>query len=189
MLAKGLDFANVGLVAVLNADLLLHFPDFRAYERSFQLLLQVSGRAGRKNKRGKVLVQTYKPEHPVLKLVQNRDYISLYHNQINERSTFAYPPVYRIIMIKLKHKNRETVTAAAELLGKELKNIFKHRTYGAHTPLVSRVKNYYLQEIMLKIERKSSYQKAKQLVKQAIQNFQKTKGFSSVRIGCDVDVY
>lgn len=189
MLAKGLDFANVGLVAVLNADLLLHFPDFRAYERSFQLLLQVSGRAGRKYKQGKVLIQTYKPKHPILKLVQKGDYLSLYHNQINERSKFCYPPVYRIITLRLKHKNKAKVYQAAELLGENLKAIFKHRTYGAHTPLVSRVKTYYLQEIFIKIERKASYGKAKKIIAETIQKFKSTKGFSSVRIGADVDVY
>lgn len=189
MLAKGLDFANVGLVAVLNADLLLHFPDFRAYERSFQLLLQVSGRAGRKNKQGKVLIQTYKPKHPILTLVQNSDYLSLYNNQIKERSTFRYPPVYRIISLRLKHKNPTKVQEAAQLLGDELKAIFGHRTYGAHTPLISRVKTYYLQEITIKIERKASYTKAKQLIKDAIANIQKQQGFSSVRIGADVDIY
>lgn len=189
MLAKGLDFANVGLVAVLNADLLLHFPDFRAYERSFQLLVQVSGRAGRKHKQGKVLIQTYKPKHPVLKLVQQGDYLSLYHNQIRERNTFGYPPVYRIITVKLKHKDRNKVYEAAKLLGEELKSIFKHRTYGAHTPLISRVKTYYIQEIMIKIERKSSYSKAKEIIKQSMSNLQKKKGFSSVRISADVDIY
>lgn len=189
MLAKGLDFDNVGLVAVLNADLLLHFPDFRAYERSFQLLLQVSGRAGRKNKQGKVLIQTYKPKHPILDLVQKGDFLSLYNQQIKERNTFRYPPVYRIITIKLKHKSKEKVQQAAQLLGEELKNIFKHRTYGAHTPLVSRIKTYYLQEVMVKIERSSSYPKAKKLLKEAIKRLRQAKGYSNVHVGVDVDVY
>lgn len=189
MLAKGLDFDNVGLVAVLNADLLLHFPDFRAYERSFQLLLQVSGRAGRKNKQGKVLIQTYKPKHPILQLVQKGDFLSLYHQQIKERSAFRYPPVYRIITIKLKHKNKEKVHQAAYLLGEELKKVFKHRTYGAHTPLVARVKTYYIQEVMLKIERTGSYDKAKKIIAEAVANLSNHKGYKSVRIGIDVDIF
>ncbi|PVX52112.1 replication restart DNA helicase PriA [Balneicella halophila] len=189
MLAKGLDFDNVGLVAILNADLLLHYPDFRAYERSFQLLLQVSGRAGRKKKQGKVLIQTYKPKHPVLKLVKESAYTPLYNQQIRERNAFHYPPVYYMMKIKLKHKNKQKVEEAAYLLGEDLKNIFGARTYGAHTPLVSRVKNFYLQEIILKIERKSSYAKAKQLTSEAISRVKQTKGFSSIHIGADVDVF
>lgn len=189
MLTKGLDFDNVGLVAVLNADLLLHYPDFRAYERSFQLLLQVSGRAGRKKKQGKVLIQTYKPNHPVLKLVQKGAYLPLYQQQIKERDAFSYPPVYHMIRVKLKHKDKQKVVNAANLLGEDIRAIFGTRTYGAHTPLVSRVKNYYLQEIILKIERNSSYAKAKRLTNEAINRIKQQKGFSSVHIGLDVDVY
>lgn len=189
MLAKGLDFGNVGLVGVLNADLMLHFPDFRAFERSFQLLTQVSGRAGRKNKQGKVMIQTYKPEHPILKLVQENYYKSLYDSVIVEREQFGYPPVYRMINIRMKHKKYEVVNKASELLGERLKSIFGRRTYGAHTPLVSRISSYYIKEVTLKIERTASYDRAKVIILKEIENIRLQKGLSGVHFGCDADVY
>lgn len=189
MLAKGLDFSNVGLVGVLNADLMLHFPDFRAFERSFQLLTQVSGRAGRKNKQGKVIIQTYKPEHFILELVRSSDYKSLYNSLIEERRQFGYPPIYRMINIRLKHKKYEIVDKASELLGERMKSIFGRRTYGAHTPLISRIKNYYIKEITLKIEREASYDRAKKIILEEIDYVHSQKGLSGVYFSCDVDVY
>lgn len=189
MLAKGLDFNNVGLVGVLNADMLLHFPDFRAFEHSFQLLLQVSGRAGRREKVGRVIIQSYKPEHPVLQLVKESNYKKLYHNLIRERHTFGYPPVFRMIKVVLKHKDYEHVRNTAIVLGNALKQVFGRRTYGATVPLVGRVSRYYIQEIILKIERKSSYEKAKSLLKKEIIKLQTDKQHRSVRISCVVDVH
>lgn len=188
MLAKGIDFHNVGLVGVLNADLLLHFPDFRSFEHSFQMLLQVSGRAGRKHKQGKVIIQTYEPDHPVLKVVKSNNYKGLYNSQITERDTFGYPPVYRMIKIVLKHKDRNRVQETANVLGQLLQNIFGKRTYGATIPLVGRVSGYFIREIILKIERKSSYAKAKRLINDTIIQIRTEKKHRSVRIICNVDV-
>src|ERR1700753_289731 len=148
MVPKGLDFANVTVIGIINADSLLKFPDYRANERSFQLLAQVSGRAGRRGKRGKVVIQTYDPGHRVIRQVINNDYQDLYFSEMEERRSFKYPPFYRMIDIDIKHKSAEILYNQAMYLGNELRKHFgDDRVVGPQPPLVSRIRNFYIQSI------------------------------------------
>lgn len=187
MVSKGLDFDNVGLVGVLNADSMLNYPDFRAYERSFQMMSQVSGRAGRKNKQGKVLIQTYTPDHPILLNVVKNDYLSMYTSQLSERKKYIYPPYYRLINIVLKHKNQTLVNEAAIYLSKSLRKIFGIRVFGPQSPIINRVQNLYIVNVLLKIEKKSSPSKAKWILNQQANFLKEVERFKSVQINFDVD--
>lgn len=190
MVTKGLDFDNVGIVGILSADHLIHFPDFRASERAFQLMLQVSGRAGRKHKQGKVIIQTYKTDHPLIKDVLTNNFRSFLKREMTERRDFKYPPFQRMIKITLKHKKRGTVQQAAEYFGNELRIKFKEQVIGPAEPGVSRIRSYYIQDIILKLDKKASLLKAaKQQIYQTQIELQKTKGFSTVRVVVDVDPY
>ena len=130
MITKGLDFENVGLVVVMNADSLWNRPDFRAFERSFQLLTQVAGRSGRKRYRGKVIVQSFRPDHPILDLVIKGDYLGMYESQVIERRQFEYPPFSRLIRFQITHTDRKLVKEAAQFLAVTLRNYFKDRVLG-----------------------------------------------------------
>ncbi len=187
MVAKGLDFDNVGLVGILNADAMLNYPDFRAFERSFQMMAQVAGRAGRKNKKGRVLIQTYTPEHPVINWVVNNDYKAMFYNQIEERKTYIYPPFYRLINISLKHKDKAVVNLAAHYFAKSLRKIFGIRVFGPHEPIINRIKNQHIVNILLKIEKKSSPSKAKWLLNKQAVFLKSQEQFKSVQIVFDVD--
>ncbi len=154
MITKGLDFANVNIVGILNADNLLNFPDFRSFERSFQLMSQVSGRAGRTHKRGKVIIQTSSPGHPVITDVLNNDFRHMYETQLQERKLFRYPPYYRLLTITLKHKNREQLDTASEQLATELKKTFGTRVLGPEYPAINRIQQWYHKIIWLKMEKK-----------------------------------
>jgi len=187
MVTKGLDFDNVSLVGVLEADHLLNFPDFRAYERSFQLMSQVSGRAGRKNKRGKVLIQTTDPSNYIINDVINNDFTHTYQTQIGERQTFGYPPFTRLIQLTLKHKNQALLDQAADHLAVSLRKTFGTRVYGPEYPIVSRISNWYQKNILLKIERQSSLIKAKELILKDIQTLTAHPDFHSVIVQPDVD--
>ncbi|MFT7114302.1 MAG: primosomal protein N' (replication factor Y) [Candidatus Azotimanducaceae bacterium] len=188
MLTKGLDFDNVGMVGVLNADNMLHFPDFRAFERSFQLLTQVAGRAGRRADVGKVFIQTYNPDHPVLRDVASQDIAALYQEQIAERKAFGYPPIVRMVRITIKHKNYHTVNEAAELLAGPLRQKFGRRVLGPEFPSVARIRNLYNKHFILKLEKQHASGLKKDL--QAILNgFALQGGYTSVRIVVDVDPY
>jgi len=189
MLSKGLDFENVSLVGVLNADQLLNFPDFRAHERSFQLMAQVSGRAGRKDERGKVIIQTSDPSHPVIKMVQENDFTGLYQMQFEERQLFKYPPLVRMIRLVIRSKERVDAEKASEILAQEMRKIFGKRVLGPHAPLVGRIKNYYLFHIILKIEKKASFKRAKDLLKQIIEEAEEAKKIKNTRINIDVDPF
>ncbi len=187
MVTKGLDFENVGLVGILSADQMLKFPDFRAFERSYQLMSQVAGRAGRKNKRGKVIIQAFNPNHWVIQKVIQHDYLGMFTQEIIERKNFHYPPFYRIINIQLRHKNRDTVQFGAQYLAKLLIDVFKERVLGPEVPMVSRVRNLYLQNITLKFERNASPKKVKDILKQKIDVFLAEHDFRSIRVVIDVD--
>lgn len=189
MLSKGLDFDNVALVGILNADQMLNFPDFRALERSYQLMSQVSGRAGRKNKRGMVIIQTTDPSHPVLQHVLNSDFHSFFKEQNIERQEFHYPPYVRMIKILIKSKDFSDGKIASAEMALELRKIFGKRVLGPHSPLVSRVKNWYLHQIILKIEKKASFQKAKLLLKDKLDSLETSEKFRKVRINIDVDPF
>ena len=188
MLSKGLDFEKVSLVGVVNADQLLFFPDFRAHERAFQLIAQVAGRAGRKHKQGKVIVQTANPTHPVIQFILQSDYKQLYDYELIERKKFAYPPEKRIIQLSIKHKDLRTAKDAAWQLKQQLSNLFKDQILGPEAPFVSKIRNYYIQEMLLKID-KDNKQLAylKQGILFHIQQLNKHPLYKSVWVSIDVD--
>jgi primosomal protein N' (replication factor Y) len=190
MVAKGLDFSDVTLIGIINADSLLKFPDYRANERGFHLLAQVSGRAGRRGKQGKVVVQTYDIYHRVLKQVIENDYLDLYLTEMEERRNFRYPPFYRIINLDIKHKNPDVLSNQATYLAARLREHFGERVIGPEPPLVSRIRNYYIQSIMLKFEKDGiSIVKAKSALRDVITQFQTTKLSTGSIIQPDVDPY
>ncbi len=190
MVTKGLDFDNVGIVGILSADHLMCFPDFRANERAFQLMLQVSGRAGRKHKQGKVVIQTYQIQHPIIQEVLENNFTSFFKREISERKSFKYPPFKRMIKITLKHKKRNTVQQAAEYFGNELKIKYKKNIIGPAEPAIPRVRSFYLQDIIIKLDKNArQIQEVKNLIYQIQVSLHKTKGFSNVRIIIDVDPY
>lgn len=153
MVSKGLDFENVTLVGIMNADQMLHFPDFRAHERSFQMLSQVSGRAGRRLTKGKVVIQTSMPSHPVITFTINHDYVSFFEWEIKQREKFSYPPFSRLIKMTLKSKEEIQVQQAADALGIALKQKLGKRIIGPEKPVISKLHDQYLRHIMVKIER------------------------------------
>ena len=187
MVTKGLDFDNVAVVGILDADSLISFPDFRSYERSFHLMTQVSGRAGRKEGGGEVVIQTHKPELQVIQDVMNSDYASMYTHQIQERMLFRYPPFYRLIRLSLRHKDEALVFEAGRALAGDLKNIFGERVLGPQYPIVSRINTYYIQEILLKIERTPQIERMKARLQQCIDRFLSDNRFAKLRVVVDVD--
>jgi len=189
MISKGLDFENLTVVGVLNADNLLHYPDFRAHERSFQMLEQVSGRAGRRNKQGKVVIQTSDPAHRIIRLVLRHDYEGLFRTQSEERKAFNYPPFSRMVRINIKHKDRSLLNHYADILGNDLRQLFGKRVLGPESPVISQVQLWYIKTILVKIEREKPPVKAKQLLSEAIERVEKEKGASALRISVDVDPY
>jgi primosomal protein N' (replication factor Y) len=190
MVAKGLDFADVTVIGIINADSLLKYPDYRANERSYQMLAQVSGRAGRRGKQGKVVIQTYDPNHRVIKQVIENDYSDLYFTEMEERKSFKYPPYYRIISMDVKHKNPEILYNQAEYLANELRKHFGDRVIGPEAPLINRIRNYYIKSIMLKFERDTiSIVKAKAIIRDVITQFQTTKLSKGGIVQPDVDPY
>lgn len=187
MVAKGLDFENVSLVGILDADSMLHFPDFRAFEKSYQLMSQVAGRAGRKGKRGQVIIQTYHPDHKIVQQVIQSDYEGMYKDELFERKNFKYPPFYRLIKISLKHREIHKLNDAAEELANNLKYIFGERILGPEFPGISRIKNLYIKNILLKVERNASVKKAKEILRKELLDFSGEKKNKSIRINIDVD--
>ncbi len=187
MVTKGLDFDNVSVVGILNADNMISYPDFRSYERSFQMMAQVSGRAGRKGERGKVIIQTYNPHHEIIKNVINTDYLAMFNSQISERKTFKYPPYFRLIKITLKHKESDILNKAATEFATTLRKAFDKRVLGPEFPMVSKIKNMYLKDILIKVEREANLKQAKEQLKYIIENFKKTDKYSQIRLVIDVD--
>jgi len=187
MVTKGLDFDNVSVVGILNADNMLNFPDFRAFERSYQLMSQVSGRAGRKAKRGKVLIQTYEPYHPIIRQVIEHDYIGMYNDELGQRRKFKYPPFQRIIHFTLKHRDSNVLNEGAREFVTELKTKFGERVLGPDFPVISRIKNQYIKNAMLKVERKVSVAKTRELVMEVKNHFEAFSEYKSVKITIDVD--
>ncbi len=189
MLSKGLDFDNVSLVGVLNADMMLNFPDFRAHERAFQLMVQVSGRAGRSKKQGKVLIQTYNPYHQILQQVSSTDYSAMYKEQLEDRWQYHYPPYYRLVKITLKHKDYQKVDAGIVWLSKALQNTFREHVLGPSEPSVSRIRNQYIKNVMVKIPPKQSLGKTKKEIYKIKNTFQAVSDFRPIRFIIDVDAY
>lgn len=187
MVVKGLDFEKVSLVGILDADGLLNFADFRVNERAFQLMEQVSGRAGRKTEQGLVLIQASKINHPVLLFVQHHDYQKFYENEIAMRKQFFYPPFSRLIRVTLKHKIKELVQEAAEALGSSLKKDFQNAV-GPAAPVINRVRSMYLMEILLKLPKDAAYiQAQKKVIGNYIDLLKAEKRFRSVVVIADVD--
>lgn len=189
MLAKGLDFRNVSLVGVMNADNLLNFPDFRAHERSFQLLQQVAGRAGRTKKRGKVIIQTYNPYHQILQQVSTNNFEEMYQQQLEERYRYKYPPFYRMIKITLKDRSFQKMDKASLWLANALKMKLMEQVLGPETPPVGRVRNLFITHILIKIPKEQSLKATKNFITSMLKSFNAIKEFSSVRLTVDVDNY
>ena len=189
MLTKGLDFRHVKLVGIMNADNLLNFPDFRAHERSYQLMAQVSGRAGRTDIRGKVLIQTYNPHHNILQQVSTNSYKEMYAEQMNDRYNYKYPPIYRHIKITFKHKDYNRVNSAADWFAKSLRQVFKANVLGPEFPPVSRIRNLYHKNILVKIPPKQSLTKTKAAIIKIETSFNAVKDFRPVRVVLNVDNY
>jgi primosomal protein N' (replication factor Y) len=188
MVTKGLDFDNVGLVGIMNADNLLGWPDFRAHERAYHLMSQVSGRAGRKKKRGKVIIQSYNPEHSIIRDVMDHRYENMYANEILQRKNFEYPPFFRMVQLTIVHQNVDLVNAGSAFLVEKLKAIFcSKRVLGPEFPYVSRIKNKYHKQIVLKIDKQYKLSQTKGALKNEIQMFLSNEHFRSLRVIVNVD--
>ncbi len=188
MVVKGLDFDNVDLVGILDADGLLHFADFRVNERAFQLMEQVSGRAGRKEETGKVLVQTTQPGHPVLQLVQQHDFKTFFKQELESRKQFSYPPFTRIIHLTFRHKFKEVVERAAYHYANALKNKYGNYLVGPAEPVIGRIRNQYLMELLLKLPRDSkTISRCKKDLLEQVAILHQDKSFRSVTVVADVD--
>ncbi len=188
MVAKGLDFDNVGLVGIIDLDRMLHFPDFRATERSFQLALQVAGRAGRKKDRGKVIIQTYQPEQPVVHTILAHDYTAFYAGELEERRLFNYPPFTRMIKLVLKDKDHQRVTNAARELHRQLAGTLgKPMILGPVIPGIAKIRDKFLREVYVKVGRSKNMARVKDVIRQSIVNVVTRKEFKTVVVVIDVD--
>lgn len=189
MVVKGLDFKNVLLVGVINADHVLNLPDFRAHERSYQMLCQVAGRAGRSDRKGSVLIQTFQPEHPILKQVLDHDYSSLFKIQKREREQYRYPPYFRMIRITFKSRQYETVNMASDWFTNVIKQSYKGSVLGPVFPTVARVRNLYHKQLLVKIDHKLNTNEVKSLLARTYKSFQAIASFRSTRVNFDVDPF
>ena len=187
MISKGLDFERLTVVGILDADNMMHFPDFRAHERSFQLMEQVSGRAGRRTRRGKVIIQTADPANIILRQVLKHDYRSMSSEQLGERALFGYPPFTRIIRIALKHRDLNELNASAQRLAETLRRHLGNHVLGPEFPLVMQVQKWYIKTVMIKIDSSLSPSKVKELVRRAMETELKLPRKGLLRINADVD--
>ena len=189
MLSKGLDFENVSLVGILNADTMLNFPDFRAHERAYQMMVQVSGRAGRSKKQGNVAIQTYNPNHQILQQVSTTKYAEMYKEQLQERWQYKYPPYYRLIKITLKHRDYNKVDKGIDWLARALQQSFGEFVLGPTAPAVSRIRNQYIKNLVIKIPPKQSLVKTKNQITKIRNTFEAVSDFRPIRFIIDVDAY
>lgn len=187
MVTKGLDFDRVSVVGVLNADNLISFPDFRAFERAFQIMSQVSGRAGRKEVPGTVVIQSYQPNHPALKFVVKNDFKSMYTTQIAERKQFFYPPICRLIKLTLKHKDEKLLNEASQALVNELVKAFPNRVLGPEFPLISRIQTYFLKDIWLKFDKDGNLASNKNTLDALLYRFRTETKYKNVHVVINVD--
>lgn len=187
MVTKGLDFGGVSLVAILNADRIINFPDFRSAERAFNMLEQVSGRAGRRNTQGKVIVQTSNPSHPIIKFLKDHDYKGFYNYELEERKMFNYPPFTRVIYIYLKHRNNDTLSEIATIYASHLRQLFGNRIFGPEEPIISRIQSLYIRKIMLKIETNASMAKVKQILRNTYEEMHQHPRMKGMIVYYDVD--
>lgn len=187
MISKGLDFNNVKVVGIINADNMLNFPDFRSYERSYQLMSQVSGRAGRKNGRGFVIIQTSQPKNPVIINVIHNNYYNLFQQQLEERRNFNYPPFSRLVEITFKNKNIIKLNHTCEIAAKLFKSTFGTRVMGPEFPLISKIQDFYLKKFLFKLEKSISIKKSKDLLKRSIDEMYSIPSCQPVTVSVDVD--
>lgn len=170
MVTKGLDFDGVSIVGVINADTMINFPDFRAHERAFNMLEQVAGRAGRKQKQGKVLIQTTNTSSPLLDYVKRHDYVGFYNMELDERKRFKYPPFTKLIYIYLKHRDNNVVTEMSVRYSNMLRQVFDNRVLGPEAPIVARVQQFHIRQIVLKMENEASMPKVKLILRNIYEN-------------------
>lgn len=187
MISKGLDFNHVNVVGILNADTMLNYPDFRSYERAFQLMAQVAGRAGRKDKQGLVILQTKSPELPVISQVLNNDYEQLYEDQLAERQVFRYPPFYRLIYVYLKHRKEDVLEQAAEMAATLLRTGLGNRVLGPDKPPIARIQTLFIKKIMIKVELTASMTKVRDYLKGVQRTLSEDARFRSLIVYYDVD--
>lgn len=187
MVSKGLDFDHVSVVGILNADTMLNYPDFRSYERAFQLMAQVAGRAGRKNKRGLVVLQTKSIEHPIIHQVIQNDYQTMYESQLAERQLFKYPPYYRLIYVYLKNRKEDLLGLMARTMAEKLRAVFGNRILGPDNPPVARVQTLYIKKIVIKIEANASMKKIRDQLLRVQREMVEDERFRSLIVYYDVD--
>ncbi|CAN1517429.1 PriA Primosomal protein N' (replication factor Y) - superfamily II helicase [Flavobacteriaceae bacterium] len=189
MLAKGLDFDNVNLVGIMNADNMLYHPDFRAFERSFQMMTQVAGRAGRSEKRGKVIIQTYNPNHNTIQQVTNSDYIGMYNEQLYDRQIYKYPPYFRIIKLTLKQRDFEKLKQGSMWLYQVLSQNLTMPVLGPEEPVISRIRNEYIRAIIIKIPQNVSVGNTKKTIQKILNSFEAVAQYRAIKVTTNVDFY
>lgn len=187
MVSKGLDFSNVSLVGILSADNMLSFPDFRAYERAYQLMAQVSGRAGRNHKRGKVIIQAYNPLHSVIRQVIDNDYEGMYECQVVERRNFHYPPFIRLVQLTVLHREAEKLNEGAAVLASMLRKEFRQRVVGPEYPVVARIRNMYMKNLLVKLDRNPQLPEARKALLELVEAFRESPQGKSLRVIINVD--
>ncbi|MBR3877874.1 MAG: primosomal protein N' [Bacteroidaceae bacterium] len=187
MVSKGLDFDNVAVVGIINADTLLNYPDFRAMERAFQLMSQVAGRAGRKNGQGKVFLQTRMSDAPVIPQIVRNDYMQFYDQQLSERMLFHYPPFYRLVYIYIKHRYVRVLEEFSEIFGKQMREIFDYRVLGPDLPPIARIKQLYIRKIVLKVENSLSQYKVNEVLQNLQQAYCNMPRYRSIVMFYDID--
>ncbi len=189
MLAKGLDFDNVSLVGIMNADNMLYHPDFRAFERSFQMMTQVAGRSGRSEKQGKVIIQTYNQDHNVIQQVLQNDYLSMYKEQLYEREIYKYPPYFRIIKITIKHKDYEKLKEGSMWLYQVFAQNLQIPVLGPEEPAISRIRNEYIRTILIKIPQNQSLIGTKKTIQKILNSFDAVGQYKAIKVAVNVDFY
>ena len=188
MVTKGLDFDGVSTVGILNADSMINFPDFRSHERAFNMMEQVAGRAGRKNKQGRVVIQTSEPDNPVIRFVRNHDYTGFFNEEIADRERFKYPPFTKIITIYMKHRDDNVLTEMSVRYSNMLRQVFAHRVLGPEAPMIARVQNLHIRQIVLKMENEASMSKVKNILRNIYENMLKVDSrMKSTILYYDVD--
>ena len=189
MLAKGLDFDNVSLVGIMNADNMLYHPDFRAFERSYQMMTQVAGRSGRSEKRGKVIIQTYNPDHNTIQQVVNNNYHGMYKEQLYDRQIYKYPPYYKLIKLTLKHRDFDKLKEGSMWLYQVMKQNFTIPVLGPEEPPISRIRNEYIRTILIKIPQNQSLQGTKKTIQKMLNSFDAVSQYRSIKVAVNVDFY
>jgi primosomal protein N' (replication factor Y) len=189
MLAKGLDFDNVSLVGIMNADTMLYHPDFRAFERSFQMMTQVAGRAGRSEKQGKVIIQTYNPNHNTIQQVTNNDYFGMYKEQLYDRQIYKYPPYFRIIKVTLKHRDFDKLKEGAMWLYQVMSQNLNMPVLGPEEPAISRIRNEYIRTILIKIPQNTPIGSTKKTIQKILNSFEAVALYRAIKVTLNVDFY